>query len=280
MARQPSPRSPALLAPARSLAAVRAVLDAGADAVYAGARGWSRGAARAGLPLPQFREAAAVCRERGAPLHAAVNVVPGPAEERAFLDRVGELAGAGAAAVILNDPGAVRLVRAAFPGLPITASVGVSALNPADAKFYRDLGADAVVLPVGVTAEEVPPIKRESGLRVEVFARCRPEYLLQGKCLLSGYAREGDLPAGRPGSTPRGAAASAKRGGACFLVCRSLPVPHPEHSLEDDLPRWIAAGVDAFKVEGREIAPEAVCRIVARLRARLDEALRGAATPR
>ncbi len=177
MAWHPSPRSPALLAPARSLAAVRAVLAAGADAVYAGARGWSRGAARAGLPLPQFREAAAICRERGAPLHAAVNVVPGPAEQRVFLDRVGELAGAGAAAVILNDPGAVRLVRASFPDLPITASVGVSALNPADARFYRDLGADAIVLPVGVAAEEVPPIKRESGLRVEVFARCRPEYL-------------------------------------------------------------------------------------------------------
>ena len=44
--------------------------------------------------------------------------------------------------------------------------------------------------------------------------------------------------------------ASAKRGGGCRLVCRNLPVPAAAHTLEDELPVWIAAGADVIGVSG------------------------------
>jgi hypothetical protein len=113
--------------------------------------------------------------------------------------------------------------------------------------------------------EEIPPIKKASGLRIEVFAYCRPEFLLHGKCGLTGYVVSGD----------GGGTASAKRGGSCRLVCRNLPVPAAAHSLEDELPVWIAAGADVFKIEGRELSPPAVAALVARFRRKLDAA-RGA----
>jgi putative protease len=164
--------------------------------------------------------------------------------------------------VILNDPGVIALVRREIPRWPICASVGLSVLNPEDARAYRDLGVDAVVLPSAVRPGEIPFIKKASGLRIEVFAHCRPEFLLHGKCGLTGYVVEGN----------GGGTASAKRGGSCRLVCRNLPVPAAPHSLEDELPVWIAAGADVFKIEGRELSPQAVAALVTRFRRKMDAA--------
>jgi putative protease len=258
---QEFPSSPILLAPAGSLPAVEAALSAGADAVYVGVRSLSRGG-RTGLSPEAVGAAVSICRRAGARLHAAINAIPASGAIPAFLASLRRLRDAGVDEVILNDPGVIALARRESPGWPICASVGLSVLNPEDARAYRDLGANAVVLPSAVRPEEIPPIKKASGLRIEVFAHCRPEFLLHGKCGLTGYVVEGD----------GGGTASAKRGGSCRLVCRNLPVPAAAHSLENELPAWIAAGADVFKIEGRELSPPAVAALVARFREKLDAA--------
>ena len=256
--------SPILLAPAGSLPAVEAALSAGADAVYVGVRSLSRGG-RTGLSPEAVGAAVSACRRAGARLHAAINAIPSSGELPAFLAALHRLRDAGVDEVILNDPGVIALARRKFPDWPICASVGLSVVNPEDARAYRDLGADAVVLPSAVRPEEIPAIKRASGLRIEVFAYCRPEFLLHGKCGLPGYAAGG----------ADGRIASAKRGESCRLVCRNLPVPCEAHSIEDELPVWIAAGADVFKIEGRELSPPAVAALVARFRRKLDGILSG-----
>jgi len=261
MARAPFTQAPLLLAPAGSLAAVPAVLSAGADAVYAGVRAYSR-AGRSGIPLDAFAAVAAECRRAGARLHAAVNAVPAGADVPAFVAALRRLRDDGVSEVILNDPGLIALVHRELPDLPVCASVGLSAVNAQDAAAYRELGADAIVLPSVIRPEEVPAIKRASGLRIEIFAWCRSEFLLHGKCGLSAYAAQ----------SPAGAAAPPKRGGACGFVCRGLPVPREPRSAENDLRAWIDAGVDVFKIEGRDLPPGAVAALVARFRAKLDGA--------
>lgn len=261
-----------MLAPAGRPEAVSALLAAGADALYAGVRGWSRGGRGVGMTPDEIGETAGRCREAGAGLAVALNVIPGAGELSAFLSTVRRLADDGVSGVILSDPGVIRRVRAEFPSLAITASVGLSTVNPSDAAFCREIGAEAIVLPTAVAPEEIPPIKAASGLRVEVFVRCRPEILLQGKCALSGYAREAAPAPERPGAAPSGTAASAKRSGRCFLACRALPLSAAEHSIEGELPRWIACGADTFKVEGRELPLSRMREIVSRIRRKLDAA--------
>src|SRR5512139_1331925 len=253
--------SPTLLAPGGSLPAVEAALSAGADAVYVGVRSLSRGG-RTGLSPEAVGAAVGACRRGGARLHAAINAIPPSGELPAFLASLHRLRDTGVDEVILNDPGVIALARREFPGWPICASVGLSVLNPEDARAYRDLGVDAVVLPSAIRPDEIPPIKKATGLRIEVFAHCRPEFLLHGKCGLPGYVAVGG----------GGGAASAKRGGSCHLVCRNLPVPAAAHSIEDELPVWISAGADVFKIEGREFSPSAVAALVTRFRTKLDAA--------
>ena len=252
--------SPILLAPAGALPAVGAALSAGADAVYVGVRSLSRGG-RTGLSPEEVGAAVSACRRAGARLHAAINALPTSGDLPDFLASLHRLRDAGVDEVILNDPGVIAFARREIPGWPVCASLGLPVLNPEHARAYRDLGVDAVVLPSAVRPEEIPPIKKVSGLRIEVFAHCRPEFLLHGKCGLTGYVVEGG-----------GGTASAKRGGSCRLVCRNLPVPAAAHSIEDELPVWIAAGADVFKIEGRELSPPAVAVLVARFRRKLDAA--------
>ncbi len=261
---QASIASPILLAPAGSLPGVEAALSAGADAVYVGVRSFSRGG-RTGLPPEAVAAALSACRAAGARLHAAINAVPPSRELPAFLAFLHRLRDAGVDEVILNDPGMIALARREIPAWPICASVGLSVLNPEDARAYRELGADAVVLPSAVRPGEIFAIKKASGLRIEVFAHCRPEFLLHGKCGLTGYAAE----------KAGGGTASAKRGGSCRLVCRNLPVPCEAYSIEDELPAWIAAGADVFKIEGRELSPPDAAALVARFREKLDMATGG-----
>lgn len=268
--------APRLLAPAGSLAALEAVLAAGADAVYAGARDWSREGPAAGLSERQAERAADSCRRAGAPFQVAFNTIPGRSELSDFLDAVRRYRDAGAGTVILNDAGVISRVRGEFPAIGICASVGVSTLNPDDALFFREIGADALVLPTVVRHAEVPAIKTKSGLSVEVFVHCRAEPIVQGRCALSGYARVAAGPPARPGLAQAGPASSAKRGGRCFLVCRGLPVRREAHSIEDDLAPWVLAGVDAFKVQGRELAPDKLGALIARLRGKLDAAIAAA----
>ena len=267
---------PDLLAPAGSGAAVPAAFDAGADAVYVGARGWSRGEPRAGLSPGEISRAAREASRRGAGLHVALNVVPGAAELPDFLSSLRRFRDDGIGTVILSDPGVIALAAREFPDLALCASVGVSALNASEALFYRDLGASAVVLPTAVPREEIPVIKAASGLRVEVFLRCRAEFILQGKCGLSGYVREAGAPPERPGLSAAGPPSSAKRGGRCFLACAALPVDRTPYSIEEELADWIAAGVDAFKIEGRDLPPEKLIPLVSRLRKKLDAAIAAA----
>jgi U32 family peptidase len=69
-----------LLAPGGSPEAVAAVLAAGADAVYIGLRGWSRGGARSELEWPEIQAAARLADGHGAELQVALNTIPRPRE--------------------------------------------------------------------------------------------------------------------------------------------------------------------------------------------------------
>ena len=272
---RPSAGKPELLAPAGGMEALRAVLSAGADAVYVGASGWSRGGPRTGLTLEEIFRAARECAHAGAALHVALNTLPAAAEVPDYLYAIRRLHDDGIRNVILSDPGVISLVHREFHGLSICASVGVSALNPCEAVFYRDLGASTVVLPTAVTCEEVPAIKAASGLAIEVFVRCRAEFILQGKCGLSGYAREAGGIAERPKLAAAGPPSSAKRAGRCFLACAALPIDRTPYSIEEELADWIAAGVDAFKIEGRGLPADKLVTLVSRCRRKLDAAITG-----
>ena len=151
-----------LLAPAGSPEAVLTALHAGADAVYVGLKGWSRGGARGELTWGELADSQHRAASLGRELQVALNIIPRPEERARLFERVPALLDLGIQSLIVNDIGVLAALWRGFPTLRLTASIGCGAQTVADVAFFRELGADAVVLPGTVGPEEMREIASET----------------------------------------------------------------------------------------------------------------------
>jgi putative protease len=291
--------APVLLAPAGSPKAVRAALDAGADAVYVGLEGWSRGGARRELDWDELMAAQREVASGGRTLHVALNTIPKPEERARLFTRIPALLDLGIRDVIVNDIGILAALRPRFPQLRLTASVGCGAKTVADAAFFRDLGAHAVVLPATVSPAEMREIRTVRGISVEIMVHMVEEFVLLGKCWMPSYVhlKPSPLPAAFPseaadaGEKPEGAfrglrqTGSMKRGGvgACFRICQqpwelfaagrrvdTRLFPSRQISRIADVEAYAEAGVDVLKLQGRSLPVELLTPLVRRYREAID----------
>jgi putative protease len=281
---------PILLAPAGSPEAAAAALAAGANALYVGLKGWSRGGGRGELTASELQGVLAEATRRGRAVQVACNTIPKPAERAFLLERVAEIATWGVAGVIVNDLGLLAAIRRRLPDFPVTASIGTGALSGADGAFYEAAGASCLVFPAVLEPDEIAVIRGSTHLQIEVMIHMVEEFILLGRCLMPSYLRLQPQPLpDAPGDGQR-LLGSMKRGGAgiCSKVCQ-----HPWRLEKDgvvwdegifpsrqisrlaDLPAYLAAGVDVFKLQGRSLPAEAVFALTRRYREGLDRALRG-----
>src|SRR6266542_4229415 len=290
---------PRLLAPAGSLEAVAAALDAGADAVYVGLKGWSRGGARRELDWAELVDAQRHAASAGRRLQVALNTIPKPRERAQLFERVPALLDLGIDEVIVNDVGILVALSRRVPGLRVTASIGCGAQTVADAAFFRDLGAHAVVLPGTVSPAEMREIRTVRGICVEIMIHMVEEFILLGKCWMPSYVhlKPSPLPTAAPseaadaGDLPEGAlrgmrqTGSMKRGGlgACFRICQqpwelyasgrrvdSRLFPGRQISRIAEVTAYAEAGVDVLKLQGRSLPVELLTALVRRYRKAID----------
>ncbi len=290
---------PRLLAPAGSLEAVEAALDAGTDAVYVGLKGWSRGGARRELDWPELVDAQRRAASAGRGLQVALNTIPRPQERAQLFERVPALLDLGIDEVIVNDIGILAALSRRFPQLRLTASIGCGARTVADAAFFRDLGAHAVVLPGTVSPAEMREIRTVPGICVEIMIHMVEEFVLLGKCWMPSYVHLAPTPlpatfpseAAGAGDTPEGAlkglrqTGSMKRGGvgACFRICQqpwelyadgrrvdARLFPGRQISRIAEVKAYAEAGVDVLKLQGRSLPVEPLAALVRRYREAID----------
>ncbi len=297
MNRRPHPASasaaeevPILLAPAGSPEAVAAALGAGADAVYVGLSGWSRGGARGELDWDELEAAQRRVSAAGRDLHLALNTIPGPRERALLMEQIPALLALGIRDLILNDIGMLAILRRRFADLRLTASVGCGARTTADVAAFRDLGADAVVLPGTIAPAEVREIRSVRGISLEVMIHMVEEFALLGRCWMPSYLhlRPSALPAG-PGHAPAAAlrrqTGSMKRGGvgACFRICQQpwdllagglemgeRLLPSRQIDRIGEVRAYAEAGADVLKLQGRSLPVEALASLVRRYREAID----------
>ncbi len=285
---------PLLLAPAGSLGVVRAALASGADAVYAGLSGWSRGGSRRELDVDELQTAQREALAAGRELQVALNTIPKPEERRRLREVLPRLLDIGIRTVIVNDLGLLASLRRRFGGLRLTASIGCGARTVADVAFYRDLGADAVVLPGTVSPAEAGEITAVGGISVEIMIHMAEEFVLLGKCWMPSYLHLKPL-AHEDGGEPLPAVrltGSVKRGGvgACYRICQqpwelfdgdrhadTRLLPSRQISRVGDVQAYAEAGVEVLKLQGRSLPPGDLARLVRRYRDAIDS--RPAALP-
>jgi putative protease len=279
-----------LLAPGGSPDAVAAALDAGADAVYVGLHGWSRGGARGELEWPEIEGAARLARVRDAELQVALNTIPRPREEARLRTMVPRLLDLGVRALIVNDVGLLVTLRREHPALRLTASIGCGAQTPADVAALAALGAAAVVLPATIDPADAGACVAAAPIAVEIMVPMVEEFVLLGRCAMPGYFQFRPTPLPGGAVDDRRQSGSMKRGGvgACFKVCQQpwtledgagrraeRSFPARQLSRLADVPAYRAAGVQVLKLQGRSLPPEMLGPLVRRYREALDRAAAG-----
>ncbi len=276
-----------LLSPAGDMDCLRAALRFGADAVYVGGPCLQLRAANAGFSMDELAQAARETHALGRRLYVTVNAFPTNDELEALGDYAQGLFALGVDAAIVADLGAVTVMRRAAPGLPIHISTQANCLNWAAATAWYELGASRVVLAREMTLEQIGQLRSHTpaALELEAFVHGAMCMAWSGRCMISAYLT------GR----------SANRGG-CTQSCRwhyhlvEEKRPGEFFPVEEDdrgtailsshdlnclgfLDRIAAAGVTAFKIEGRMKSPYYVATVTNAYRQRLNGLANGPASP-
>ncbi len=266
---------PELLAPAGDRTCLVAAIENGADAVYFGLQGHNARARATNFDPDELPEVMALLHRRGVKGYVTLNTLVFPTELPGVEALVRKVAEAGVDAVIVQDLGLVRLIRAVTPDLEIHASTQMSITSVAGVRLARELGCSRVILARELSVREIGKILEGSPLPVEVFVHGALCVAYSGQCLTS------EALGGR--SANRGECAQACRM-PYEVVCDGKPVdlgdityllsPQDLAAFEV-VPELVRLGVASLKIEGRLKTPEYVANITRNYRRAIDEATAG-----
>ena len=268
-------RKVSLLAPGGSLEMAKASFNAGADAVYVGLYGWSRRTKEYELKIEDI---AAICQEaqtQNKEVRVALNTAFSSLEYPKFRKTVQILKDIGVNGLIINDIGAIGVIKGIAPDMEVHISAGMNAVNIEDMWFYRELGADMIVMPCNLTPEEVREIKKHVPVGVEVFLHSNTCFTYLGKCMMSSYVKHSWVFDEFGKNHFHG---SPNRGGYCHRICKAnwkwdgkkVELRNDMFLAFDNLEDWIDAGVDCLKIQGREYNPSLIAEIVSFYREVID----------
>ncbi|MBP2301151.1 ubiquinone anaerobic biosynthesis protein UbiU [Azospirillum picis] len=301
-----------LICPAGTPAALRAAVEAGADAVYLGFRDETNARNFPGLNFTRqdLAESIAFAHARRVQVFVAINTYPEAGNLAPWHRAVDDAARLKADAVILADLGLLDYAARTHPELRLHLSVQASAANAEAIRLYRDaFGVRRIVLPRVLTVPEIAKLNAEVDVETEVFVFGGLCPMAEGRCSLSSYAtglspnKQGVCsPASHVRYEPRGKALASTLGGFTINVfgegenagyptlCKGRFVARDTAAYlfeeptslnaMDLLPELKSAGVRALKIEGRQRGKAYIGAVVRAYREALDAFAAGRPVPR
>jgi putative protease len=249
---------PELLIPAGNLEKLRTALLYGADAVYVGITGLSLRSQSAEMSLVDLATGVIEAHARKVKVYAAINTFARNADLEQAKNIILELAAIGVDALIVSDPGMIRLIRTLAPETPLHLSTQANTTNAEAVLFWRDQGVRRIVLARELNLKEIGEIAAAvPEMELEIFIHGAMCMAYSGRCYLSTFRNH----------------RSANQGD-CSQPCRWEYLLHestrPDDPLilqEDErysyllsskdlclleyLPEIVASGITSLKIEGR-----------------------------
>ena len=240
-----------LLAPAGSMEAVKAAVQNGAGAVYFGYGDFNARRGARNFTREEAAAAVSYCHLRGCKVNLTLNTLLTDRELPAAAEVAAHASDIGVDAVIVQDLGAVRMLRQSVPDLPIHGSTQMSVHSLDGVKLCADLGMTRVVLGRELSRDQIAYICQNAPIEIEVFGHGALCMCWSGQCFFSSVI------GGRSGNR-----------GMCAQPCRlnygwgskadEYPLSLKDLSLAGHLKALQHMGVACLKLEGRMKRPEYV----------------------
>ncbi len=235
-----------VLAPVGSMAALKAALLGGADAVYLGGKSFGARRLAANFTDQELHTAVNAAHARGVKVYVTVNTLIKDSElstVNAYLEYLEALA---VDAVILQDRGLLHLIQDSF-ALPVHASTQMNLHTPAGVNWAEEQGIRRVILARELRWAELEAIRAATRLELEVFIHGALCYSCSGQCLFSSAV------GGRSGNR-----------GLCAQPCRQRYTLGPTTGYllspadlfgVEAIPHLLRLGIAGVKIEGRMRSP-------------------------
>lgn len=269
-----------LLAPAGGLSQLQAAVRFGADAVYLATDQFGMRARADNFTLDEMAGVVAQAHAGGVPVYVTLNTLMHGRDIDQLPAYVEALADAGVDAFIVSDLGAFSVAQRHAPKVPLHVSTQASVMNAEAARMWHSLGARRVVVAREMSIDDISELRAKAPreLELEAFVHGAMCMAYSGRCMLSAAmtGRSGNKGFCAQPCRWSYALMEEKRPGQYFPIEEDVRGTYVMNAYDlcmiehlDDLAR---AGIDSFKIEGRNKRAFYVATVVHAYRAVMDGA--------
>jgi U32 family peptidase len=245
-----------LLAPAGDFDSLKAAVLNGANAVYLGGKEFSARQSAENFDREGMVQAVRFCHCYEVKIFATMNTLYSNEELRPAMEYAAFLYEIGVDALIVQDLGFIKLLKAQLPEFELHGSTQMSVHNLDGVNLLYEMGIKRVVLARELTIPEIQHIAKNTQAEIEVFVHGALCISFSGQCLLSSMI------GGRSGN--RGRCAQPCRQEYKFEEGRRAHILSPKDlSTLEFIDEIVNTGVASLKIEGRMKKPEYVAGVVA-----------------
>lgn len=182
---------PELVCPAGTPSALKAAINAGADAVYCGFANATNARNFPGLnfSVRELSDCVDFAHKKQAKILLALNTFPPAGQFDLWKQAVDDAVAIGVDAIIVADVGVAAYAAEKYPEQRLHLSVQAGASSPEAIQYYcREFNIKRVVLPRILTVEEISSIHSAIPCEIEAFIFGNIGMMAEGRCSLTNYA--------------------------------------------------------------------------------------------
>ena len=234
-----------IVAPAGNMERFYSAVNAGADEIYMGLKGFGARRNAENFTLEEFKQALDYAHERGARIFLTLNTLMKNVEIEFLYQNFKALYEHGLDAVIVQDLGYFRFLKENFPDIDYHGSTQMTVANHVEAEYLRKLGFKRVVLPREMSFEEIKKIRENTEIELEIFVSGALCICYSGNCYMSSFI------GGRSGNR-----------GMCAQPCRKMYTssegdtgyllsPKDQLMGYEEIKQLKEIAINSIKIEGR-----------------------------
>lgn len=260
---------PELMAPAGDWTMLRAVVKAGANAVYFGTDQLNMRAKAKNFKAENLHEIVEYCKVNNVKTYLTINTIIYEDEIGSVYELIGKAKAAGIDMVICWDLAVIEKCNRL--GMPFAVSTQASVSNSSSAEMYKKLGAKRVVLARECYLEDVKKIKAKVDIEIEAFIHGAMCIAVSGRCFMSHEMFGKSANRGECIQPCRREYEIIDKSTDKSLVLGEDYVLSPEDMCSIEfIDKLIESGIDSFKIEGRKRSPEYASKVISVYRRAID----------